>query len=249
MPSPMRIPAGFTQNLPFQPLAKVGIPDPLWDAYYVDDFMGYVAGFYTVTATGNGTIAATSANGTGGRVLFTTNSSTPAGTDIVSMQVDSAGHSFAAGQHTAFVTRLQLADVTNPAFLAGIIQTTTTPFTVTNGVYFTKASGATAITLNVVSASVNVGSVTIPLSALTLANATDFDLGFYYSEKGEVEVFAGNGLVGHKPNQNTATLGPIARVTPTAVPTGQCTPTLALQSGTATSKTMVADFLYGCISR
>ena len=242
--SPMRIQAGFTQDASWQPLGLIGAPDPTFYATFFDDFMGYQAGRFTNTNTGNGSEAP--ANGVGGRVLFTTNTSTPAAGDIASIQVDSACVQYSAAKKLAFLTRLQLADVTNSAMLAGVIQKTTTPFTVTDGIYFSKATGTTNLTVNVMASSVVIATTT--LTGL-LTNATDVDLGFTYDGRGSLLIFAGAGLLGQKPNQNTATLGPVARLTPASFPTALLTPTLSLQSGTATSKTMNADLLYASVER
>jgi len=246
--APMRIPAGFTQDAPYQPLNRLGIPNPFFYAVYEDDFLHYNAADYTVTVNANGTAAATP--GAYGRLLFTTNSSTPLVTDIVSVQTTAADFVNTATKKLAFLARGQLADVTNPAILWGLIQTTTTPFTVVDGIYFSKVSGSTAITLNVVASSVSQGSVTIPAAALTPVNATDFDLSFTVTSKGVIEVYAGTGLIGQDLSQDTPTpLGPVATLTPTAFPTAVLNPTVAVQSGTASSKTMNMDFVFTAAER
>ena len=88
MAAPMRIPAGFTQDMSFQPLGLIGRPNPFFYAVYDDDFTHYNSGDYTRTLTGNGTIAQVAADG--GAIVFTTNSTTPAGTDIASQQLAAA---------------------------------------------------------------------------------------------------------------------------------------------------------------
>ena len=244
MSSPMRITSGFTQDAPFQPLAQIGQPNPMFYATFFDEFIGYLSGKYTETNTGNGSVGQTA--GAFGRALFTTNSSTPAATDISSMQIDAAAFTVASTYKFAYACRFQVADATNCAFNAGIIQTTTTPFTVTDGIYFGKASGSTAITLYVVSGSTVTGSVAMNY---TPANATDFDLAFLYDGKGNVEAWAGAGLIGRVTNQNTASIGYNSKVTPTSFPTAVLNPTVALQSGTAASTTLNLDFLYAARER
>jgi hypothetical protein len=245
--APMRVTAGFTQAMKFQPLGRLGIPDPTFYGQFYDEFIGYTPGKYTLTNTGNGSIAQTA--GAYGRLLFTTNSSTPLVTDISSLQVDAAAFAYTSGKYLAFLTRLQLSSATNDTLLCGLIQTTTTPFTVVDGIYFSKATGGTAITLTVMKGSASQGSVTIPTAALVPADATDFDLGFVVNASGEIEIYAGVNLLGQKPNQDVALLGPMARLTPTAFPTATLNPTLALQSGTATSKTMNVDLLFAAAER
>lgn len=247
--APMRIQAGFTQDASWQPLGLFGQPDPFFYSTFADDYCFYQQGRYTNTNTGNGAIAATPADG--GRILFTTNSSTPAGTDISSQQGNTANLTLSATAKWGWAARVQLADATNSAFLGGLIQTTTTPFTVTDGIYFLKASGALFPTVSVVSGSTV--QATVSLSGLAaFANATDIDLAFVYDGRADLLVYAGNQLFGQKSNQDTALLGPIARIAgigSLTLTTAVLNPTLALQSGTASSKTMQADFHYSAKER
>lgn len=247
--SPMRLQAGFTQNQSWQPLGLLGTPDPLFYSETYDDFNFYQAGRYTVTNTGNGTVAGTAADG--GAILFTTNSSTPATTDISAIQPDNANLVLSTTLKWAFLARVQLADATNSAMNLGLVQKTVTPFTVTDGVYFNKASGNTYLTLSVVSGSTVQASVSLS-GLLTMTNGAYYDLGFQYDGKSDLLVYAGQNLVGQKPNQNTATLGPIARISGVGsltLTTAVLAQTVALQSGTATSKTMQADFFYAAKER
>lgn len=248
--NPVRYTSGLTQDAPFQPLGMIGIPDPLFYSGFYDDFMAYVATGYTVTNTGNGTIAA--AAGDGGTVLYTTNSSTPAGADLSSLQPVVANLTLDTTKKWAYGCRVKLSSASNNGFLGGLIQKTTTPFTVTDGVAIVKASGGTGIVVNVVSGSSTQATATIPPGALTPADNTFFDVAFAYDGKADILIYAGTGLFGAKPDQDRATLGPVARITGVGSLTltaANLVPTLALQSGTASSKTMTADFFYGCKER
>ena len=255
-PTPVRYPSGVTTDFPWGPLANCGSGNPFFYHVYSDDFdQDIVESGYTKTTTGNGTIALTP--GDGGLALFTTNSSTPASTDICSIQLTAAGFSLTAGKKQFYLTRLELSSATNAAFLAGMIQTTATPFTVTDGIYFLKATGSLAnLVLNTAIGSV-ITSLVIPVNAYTLANASFIDLGFYVDRNQTLYAFVGFPLVGYLPAQGTgaatpAIAGAVAAATvlgtvyatginwtPTAV---NLNPTLAIQSGTAASSTMTADF-------
>lgn len=246
MPTPVRFLSGYTQDAPWQPLGQIGMQDPFFYVEDADDFAPWRPGGIAITATGNGSVAPTP--GAGGIVLFTTNSSTPAGTDIAAIQRPNSDMGFPSPttKKAAFLCRVQLADVTNSQMTVGWLNTTATPFAPTDGVYFNKASGSTAITINVLVASSVTATLTIPFVP---TNATYFDLGWYLDPRTQqILVFAGSNLIGYQ-NQNTASLGPVARVTPTAFPTVGLNPTLALQSGTATSKTMLADFFCSYLER
>lgn len=243
MAVPTRFTKGFTQDAAWQPLGQLGIPDPFFYAAYYDDYIGYMPARYTNTVNANGTIAQVA--GAYGRILFTTNSSTPLATDIASQQLDLEAFPIPSGKKVAYLVRLQLADVTNPQVSFGLIQTTTTPFTVTDGIYINKPSGSTVFTARCVVSSVVTGSVTIPFTPVA---ATDFDLGFLIDQKGKISIWAGSNLIGPK-NQNTATLGPMASFTPTALPTAVLNTVMALQSGTTTSKTMNVDLQFAAVER
>lgn len=244
MGAPTRFTSGFTQDYPFQPLGQIGQQNPMFYATYHDEFIGYLPGRYVITTTSAGTVAQTA--GAFGRLLFTTNATTPLATDIASLQVDAAAFSLASNYKCAYFTRFQVSDVTNSAFNVGLIQTSTTPFTVTDGIYFGKASGSAVVTLYSVSASVVTGSVVVPV---TLANATDIDLAFLYDGKGNILAYTGYPLVGKVPVQSSAVLGPTASMIPTSFTSTVLTPTLAIQSGTASSKTMNVDFQYAARER
>lgn len=242
--APFRLSSGFTQDMNFQPLGLIGTPNPFFYAQYHDDFIGYLPGRYTETTTTAGSIAQTPGNF--GRLLFTTNATTPLATDIASAQIDAAAFTLSATKKFAYLARLQVADILNPALTIGAIQTTVTPFTPTDGIYFSKASGSTNLVVSVMVGSVLQASAT--LAGLLTAN-TDIDLGFVYDGRGTVQVFAGAGLIGQVNNQNTFTLGPVARLTPANLPTVLLNPTLAIQSGTATSKTMNVDLQFAAMER
>jgi hypothetical protein len=247
----MRVTAGFTQDMSWQPMGLLGIPDPVFYATMDDDFMFYQAGRYTITANTNG--AVTAANADGGQVVLTTNSSTPLATDITSMQVNNANIVLPTPTQTnklAFGCRIETSDATNAAINVGLIQKTTTPFTVTDGIYFSKASGSTTININVVSGS-TVQATAALNGVFTPTNNSFFDLAFELDGKGSLMVFIGQNLYGQKQNQDTAPLGPMARVDVSSLTlsTAVLTPTLAVQSGTASSKTMNVDFVYAMKER
>ena len=241
--APMRIAAGFTQAQYFQALNGVGIPDPSFYATAFDDFTSYVVTPYTITATGNGAVAR--AAGKGGLVTFTTNSSSPATTDIVSLQDSVAVFGLTLGQKFVFTTSFTGADLTNPALVLGCIQTTTTPFTVTDGIWFSKASGSLALVLNHAIS----GVVTSTTTSFTLANAAQVNLGFYLNYKGEIEAYANNSVGGQVIDQNRVGLGPVGRIIPANLTTANLNPTLAVQSGTASSKVLTFDWFLGAMER
>lgn len=247
MSAPTRFTSGLTQAASFQPLGHIGFPDPFFYASYEDDFLPYNAANYTVTAA-SGTVAATAANGTGGRLLFTTGAT--AG-NFAEVQLPTAGFQIVAGKKLAYLARIQVASATTSSLIAGLIGTNATPFTaVADGIYFFKAAASTTLQLIVMSGSAQIGSIA---NVGTLTDATDIDVGFYLDRSGNLKVFVGSNLEGVK-RQNTANLGPnygiLASALSAAQTAVQINPTLAVTNGaTAAAMTMVADFQYAAQER
>lgn len=252
-PKPSRFVSGMSADYPGGPTANMGLPNPAFYHVVFDDFdeSVNVTSAWTQTKSGNGTIV--QAAGDGGIALFTTNSSTPLVGDIASIQKPVAGFTLpqaaTSGKKIFFVCRLSLADVVNPAFLAGMIQTTATPFTVTDGLYFLKATGSAAnLLLRHSIGSVNTDMI-IPVNAYALANNVTIDLGWYINRNGEIHAFVGSQLVGWVPENQGGGLvgqrGPVAAnstLLTAGLTTATLNPTIAVQSGTATSKAMNVDF-------
>ena len=241
MASPTRLTSGFTQDAKFQPLGNIGIPNPFFYSDLSDDFIPYRVGDYTVTAAGGSiaAAAASTANGTGGRILFTTGA---IATNFAALQSVVATHVKVIGKKLVFLTRIQAADVTNSIIQVGLIQTSATPYTVTDGIYLLKAAGAATVQLRIVTASALIGSVTLPASMVI---GTDVDLGFVVDQYGNVKAFMGSPLVGPI-RQDFAVLGPSAGVLNSAL-TGVLTtvglnPSLAIQANSNAVQTMLSDF-------
>ena len=244
---PVRLPAGQTTDWPWQPLADCGNGNPFFYHGVQDDFdSSLTTSIWTQNKTGNGTVAHTA--GDGGLALFTTNTSTPAGTDYVDIQLPAASFTFTQPKKSFFLARLQVSDVVNAAFIAGLVDTQANPFvSPTDGLYFLKASGASNnLILRSMVGSANT-DLAIPTSAYSLVNNTNIDLGWYVDRKGTVHAFVGNQLVGFIPQSGSGTLTPPSRgacaaFTPTLT-TANLNVTLGVLSGTASSKTMTADFV------
>lgn len=245
MASPTRFTSGITQDAKWQPLGEVGIPDPFFYAYYEDDFLPYNAAIYTVTASG-GTIANTSANGSGGRVLFTTGAT--AG-NFAELQLPLATIQYTVGKKLTYLTRINAAQLTSP-IIVGLINTTATPFTggsITDGIYFSTVAASNGVfTLNVVTGSVVVGTLSIPNVALVAGK--DLDIGFLVDRLGNIKVYMGNNLLGFR-RANTSVLGPDFGLNAGAL-TGSITsallnPTIAISNGTtAAAATLVSDLQF-----
>ena len=244
--APTRLSSGFTQDSVYQPLGLIGIPDPFFYAYYEDDFLPYNGALYTATLDG-GTVAQTVANGSGGRVLL---SSLGVAADFVGLQLSAAGFGIVSGTKMAYLARVQVATIASTSFKVGLIQTTVTPSTVTDGIYVSYTAGGTVLVGTVVTGSVVIGTVNIPV---TPVNATDIDIGFVLDRSGNVLFFAGTNLIGNKTTQYAnAITGPQAKILNTSL-TGAFTavllnPTIEVVS-TGPIATLVADFQFAAQER
>jgi hypothetical protein len=216
---------------------------------WADDFM-FLNAAYTATKTNAGTIAATAF--AGGALLFTTDAL--AG-DQCSLQLPAAQTNFPSGKKVFYACRLRSNSISGAAITAGLIQTTTTPGTVTDGIWFSKASGSlTNLSINTAVGSAIV-TTAIPTSAYTLANNTDIDLSFHLDRVGNISVFVGQPLFGYVEQSGGGTTlptrGRCLRLVLPSLPasTVNLNPTLAIASGTAGAKTMTADFAMASVER
>lgn len=260
MPSqvPVRYPSGVSFDPPYGVFGQMGTPSPIFYHVWYDDFDQEVneTGAYTKTTTGNGTVALVA--GDGGLGLFTTNSSTPVGTDIASLQLPVAGFTVTAGKKMFFATRFQASSISAAAFQFGLIQQTVTPGTVTDGIWFSKAAGSlTGLSINISKASTPI-TVALPTNAYTLANNVNVDLGFSVDRNGNVYAWVGAQLYGFIPQSGTGPVlppgnqGPVSSIllpAAASVPIVNLTPTMAMQSGTTASSTMTVDFVVAAKER
>lgn len=264
---PSRLPAGLTSDPPYGPLADAGCGNPFFYHQFEDDFDNSLGatGLWVVSSNNGGTVA--DAAGDGGLALFTTGATA---TNYAAIQLPFANFSLPqgalAGKKLFFLTRLQLSDVVNAPFIAGLVDKTATIFTaITDGVYFNKTSAGV---LNLVTVSGSVALTwAIPAAAYNLVNNTNIDLGFYIDRLQNINVFVGSQLVGWIPQSGTggvnsagvASLPVVGRslqvvgpgqpvsgnqVGPWTVSAVNLSPTLGVQSGTGGgAKTMTVDFV------
>jgi hypothetical protein len=263
---PQRLPAGSTTDPPYGPWADNGNGNPFFYHQFADDFDNALGstGLYTISAGGAGSVAHTP--GDGGLALFTT---AGASGNFESIQLPAASFTAPqgalAGKKMFYIVRLQLSDVVNSAFIAGLANTSATPFAgLTDGIWFSKASASSQIVINVAAAS-SVKSFNLNANSYNLANGVNLDLSWYIDRYGNVQFSAGAQLVGWLPQSGTGAstsapelypslpvLCPTGKLysgnQPTTVASGYTLPTanlnvtLAVQTGAAAVKTMTADF-------
>ena len=243
-PLPATFVAGVSLDQPWQPLAECGADNPFFYHTFSDDFDPYRSTDYTPTISGTGAAIAAVA-GDGGIVQFTTGSTA----GVISLQRGVAVYTVNSQPKKVFYeARLQMsawatAGVTG---VFGLIQTTTTPGTVTDGVYFTlSAAGALAINSAVGSV---ITTVAIPTSAYTLTANQPIDIAFYINRNGDVLAYVDSSLVGYITQNLTGTAGnpngsgPVARIVAPTLTTAVLNPTLALIQAGTTVVTLKSDF-------
>lgn len=242
---PIRTPAGGTTDQIFQPLADCGNGNPFFYHMYADDFSPYRATDYTVTATGTGA-AVTGIAGDGGLVNLVTG--TAAG--VSALQQPFASFTVNSQPKKVFFecrlksTAWATAGVTGTF---GLIQTTATPGTVTDGVYF-ALSAAGALSINSAVGSV-ITSAAIPTAAYSLPANASVDLAFYINRAGDVLAYVDSQLVGFIPQSNIGTsgnpqnAGAVARITAPSLTTAVLNPTVGITQAGTTAVTFTLDFM------
>lgn len=222
---PSRFPNGMGNVASRDNFGMLGEPDPTRYHNYMNDFDRYSAGEWTVTTVGTTPTAALT-NADGGRLLLTT---TGASGDGIFLQKVGESFSMETGKPTWFKTRFQVSDASLTTFAVGLQVTDTTPLDVTDGIYFLKASGSTALQA-MVRKNATTGSIS-NTNIGTLVSATDIVLGWYYDGKAEVSFFINDAKV--------ATLDG----TSAYLPDTTLTPSFGIQTGTAAVRTASYDYI------
>ena len=238
------MPNGLTNADKTQTMGNAGIPDPSWAHVYHNDFDTYAAGDWTATVTGSGTQALTPADG--GQLLLTT---TTGAADAVYMQLKAAGFALAANKDTFFKFSGTLSDVVNDVFYCGLMNTTTTPNSPTDGVYIVKATGVA--TLSIVSVVSSVSTTVAFPSNLVLANATAFEVGFHVDYLGNVEAFFNPGTGAQfgqlSPVSSSAGAqagrGRVALIAAPTLTTAVLNPSFGILNSSGVARTLAADYV------
>lgn len=170
MGTPIRYPNGINVERPGTAMADLPIPNPSKVITYFNDFNTYLASDWTVVAGGAGSSAALTA-GAGGILTLTTATS---GTESIYGNPSfsfTAGTSLVKGLRTWFEANVILdATVANPDYAIGLMKGTPGLTSPTDGVYFTKATGATVWSLVIKAAAGS--TTTIALPAVTVPTAS-----------------------------------------------------------------------------
>lgn len=217
------LPGGITNAALQTVMSSYGAEDPTVFHAYFNDFDAFDAtGDWTNTHTGSVTNAVAAGNG---GILSMANSA--ANNDLDSLQLNAASFAIVAGYKAWFKARFNISNATNAALTIGMIQTTTTPLTVTDGLWFSKAAASTALAFNIGKSS----AITTLASVATLANTTYLNVGWHYDGGSAVHVYVNNVKVA-----GTTVL--------TNLPTANLNVTMAVANGTAAANTLLIDYVF-----
>lgn len=220
-----RLPGGITNVREDNLFADLKKNDQTLYHERFEDFDAYVAADWVVTET---QVAATQAlaAGDGGLLLLT---NTAADNDLVALQKTPEAWTFTVGKAMFFRARFKISDATQSDFVMGLQVIDTTPLDVTDGIYFLKVDGSTAIDI-VSRKDATTGSTTATAIA-TLVSDTFISLGWYYDGAGKL-LYAIDGTV-----KGSLTVTNF-------LPDSNVTVSFALQNGDAVARTMTVDYIY-----
>jgi len=154
--------------------------------YYFNDFNTYAAADWTVTTVNSGTSALEVMNG--GALLITTGATD---TNYQGNTLVPASFAIDSGYQAWFLTRIKVSSTTASSWVVGL--TNGGPSAPTDGIYFTKATNTTAISLVVRASSTSTTKTTVT----SMTAATWLTLGWYYngsSNEPAIDVFSSYGM-------------------------------------------------------
>lgn len=194
--------------------------DPTVLHTYFNDFDVYTAGDWTNTATGSVTNAI--AAGDGGWLSL---ANSAANADLNSLQLKVATFAITPGKEAWCKVRFKTSNATNAALIIGLIQTTTTPLTVTNGIYFSKAAASTSLLVKAAASS----AITTSSSIGTMADDTFVTAGWHYNGGSLIQLYFNGNRVASIPTTN--------------LPSSALNLTIAESNGTAAAITTTVDYI------
>lgn len=116
---------------------------------------------------------------------------------------------FETGKRFWFHTRIKVDKISTANLLVGLAVTDTTPFDVTDGVFFQKDAGTT---LNFVVRKGSVATATTTNVGVAMADNTYIDLGFYYDGVTTIQLFCSDALVANVSTTYLYTAGALSTI-------------------------------------
>jgi hypothetical protein len=204
MASPTRFPAGVSTQIVGSTLGQFPLPDPTDISVDFEDFNQYTAANWTVTNTDtHQTIGLVAGNG---GLISTVGGASSVTNDIGAVQTNPLNFNIATNtivaaapptQQAWFYTAFKATTAINNQLQVGLASSIAA-LTPTDGIYFNKAAGSTAVTFVVRKGSASLAATaysTGSTTVATLANDTYVKLGWYYDGKGNIDVFVNDAKV------------------------------------------------------
>jgi hypothetical protein len=204
MASPTRFPAGVSTQAVGSTLGQFTLPDPTDVCVDFHEFNEYAAADWTVTnTTSQQTIGLVA--GAGG-LISTVGGASSVTNNIGAVQTNPLNFNIATNtivaaapptQQAWFYTAFKATTAANDQLLTGVAASIAA-LTPTDGIYFNKAAGSTAITFVVRKGSASLAATaysTGSTTVATLVSATFIKLGWYYDGRGNIDVFVNDAKV------------------------------------------------------
>ena len=228
---PTRFTSGVSTRKKGHPFGEFPAPDPFRNVEYFNDFVGYVAGDWTVTETGSATQA--NADGDGGLLLVTNASSDD---DASFQQIVKEFITPAAGKKIWFTSRVKVSDATQSDFIVGLHITDTTPLDATDGIFFKKDDGDANLDFY---CQKDTGSGQLANAAIaTVSDDTFMKLDFYFDGYQYLYVYVDDVL---KATQNL--LGGSTPAVTDYLPNTDISLGFGIKNGAAAAKNMTIDYV------
>lgn len=204
MAAPTRFPNGISTQAVGTQLGMYPLPDPTEVAEDFEDFFQYVAGDWTVTNTTTHQTIGLVAGANG--LVSTVGGGTSVTNDIGAIQanplnfnipVNSVSSSLPPTNQAWFYCAFKATNAANDLLLIGNASSIAT-LAPTDGIYFTKAAGASTIQFVVRKSSASLAATaysTGTTTVATLTSGTFIELGWYYDGKGNIDVFVNEAKV------------------------------------------------------
>lgn len=211
------------------------MPDPSKYHTYLEDFDTYTAADWTVTETQAGATQAL-ANGDGGLILLT---NTAADNDINQIQKVGQSFTFTAGKPFFFRSILQVNDATQSDVVVGLQVANVDASdltTVTDGMFFYKADGATSWSVYL-RKNTTTGATTAVVTGAVMADATNITLEAFYDGVDRLYYGYNGNVVGYLDASSTY------------LPDTSLAPVIEIKNGEAVAKTLTADLFFAAKQR
>jgi hypothetical protein len=252
MASPTRFPAGVSTQPVGTSLGQYPLPDPTETTNCFYDFNAYAAADWTVTnTTTHATIGLVAGAGglisvVGGASSVTSDIGAILDTPLnFNLPVNAVSSTYAPTTQAWFYTGFKVTTAINDQVQIGVTSDNSA-LTPTDGIYFNKAAGSTAITFVVRKGSASLAATAYSsgtTTVATLVDATFIRLAWFYNGQGNIDVFVNDAKVCSV--NVTTSAGLLASTFPVAVALGGGFGVKAAATAPTTADTIVDFMLVG----